>query len=230
MAEELLVRVENLGKIYETGSERTIALADINLRLEKGGFLAVVGPSGSGKTTLLSLLAGLDRPTSGRIYLDGTEISTLDERRLSQIRRNQLGIVFQTYNLVDELTSIENVELPLLFEGKQSVESRTRALGLLAQAGLVERAGRRPFELSSGEQQRVAVARALANEPRLVLMDEPTGNLDQENSEALISLVKTLNQEQGVAFVVATHNMEVAEQARSRIVLRGGRVVSSLPT
>ena len=230
MDEEPLVRVENLCKIYETGTERTFALANVNLRLEKSGFLAVVGPSGSGKTTLLSLLAGLDRPTSGRIYLDGIEISTLDERRLSQIRRRRLGMVFQTYNLLDELTTIENVELPLLLEGKQSGETKTRVLGLLAQAGLVEKAERRPFQLSSGEQQRVAVARALANEPRLVLMDEPTGNLDQENSEVLMSLVKTLNKEQGVAFVVATHNMEVAERARSQIALRAGRVVSGLPT
>jgi len=223
---EPLLQAENLSKVYETGPERTVALADVSLRVEKGGFVAVLGPSGSGKTTLLSLLGGLDRPTTGRVYLDGLDISALDEKRLSQIRRRRVGMVFQTYNLADELTVVENVELPLLFEGKPSSEMRKRALSLLGQVGLSHKAGRRPFQLSSGEQQRAAVARALANQPSLVLMDEPTGNLDQENSDVLMSLVKTMNLEKGVALVIATHNMNIAGQALSQVILKSGRIAS----
>ena len=227
MADETFVKVEGLNKTYEAGSEKVHALQDVSFEIKKSQYLAVLGPSGSGKTTLLTLLGGLDRPTTGRIFLDGVEISNLEEGRLSQIRRRQIGFVFQNYNLVDELTVLENVGLPLLFEGESWKKMQGRVLELLGEVGLSGKERRRPSQLSAGEQQRAAVARALANNPSLVLMDEPTGNLDEANSHALMGLVGKLNRESGITFVIATHNPEMAKSASSRILLRSGRIMLS---
>ena len=223
MGDGVILRTEALNKTYVNGPETTVALDNINMQVQRGEFLALYGPSGSGKTTLLFLLGGLDRPTSGRIYFDNTEVSNLDERRLSEIRRSTVGFVFQNYNLVDDLTALENVKLTMMFEGKSRPEMTQRANQLLSQIGLAHKGGYRPSQLSAGEQQRVATARALANRPRLVLMDEPTGNLDQENSRGLMSLVERIMKEEGVTFIVATHNPEIVQAASSKMFLKSGR-------
>ena len=225
MDDEAILRTEELCKTYVNGSETTVALDNINIQVDRGEFLALYGPSGSGKTTLLFLLGGLDRPTSGKIYFDGTEVSGLDERRLSKIRRSKVGFVFQNYNLVDDLTALENVKLTMMFDGKSGREMAQRARELLSQVGVAHKEGYRPSQMSAGEQQRVAVARALANRPRLVLMDEPTGNLDQANSRGLMRLVEQIMRTAGVTFIVATHNPEIVNAASSRIFLKSGRSI-----
>ncbi len=201
MDEQILLQTQELSKTYWNGPERTVALDQVNLQVHQGELLALYGPSGSGKTTLLFLLGGLDRPTSGRILLQGLEISNLDERRLSQVRRNVVGFVFQNYK-----------------------EMRERAIELIDLVGLAGKERHRPSQLSAGEQQRVATARALANRPRIVLMDEPTGNLDQENSRSLMQLVTSINRDEGVTFIVATHNLEIVRNTKSKILLKAGRL------
>ena len=222
-----LLRTEGLSKTYGNGPEKTVALDNVNLQINRGVLLAVYGPSGSGKTTLLFLLGGLDKPTSGRIYFEGVEVSNMSERKLSKLRRNSFGFVFQNYNLVDELTVLENVMLTMMFEGKPDGQRRDRAEELLRRVGVTGKERRRPSQLSAGEQQRVAVARAVANRPELVLMDEPTGNLDQENSQQLMRLVTEMVQGEGTTCVVATHNLEIVNEAPSKVVLKSGRIVSS---
>lgn len=227
MDDMVILRTEGLSKTYGNGPERTIALDGVNLQVAKGKLLALYGPSGSGKTTLLFLLGGLDKPTSGKIYFDGVEITNMSERRLSKLRRSAIGFVFQNYNLVDELTALENVMLSMMFEGKSEREMRSRGEQLLRRVGIAGKERRRPSQLSAGEQQRVAVARAIANRPQLILMDEPTGNLDQENSEELMRLVAEIIQGEGATCVVATHNLEVVHGANSKIFLKSGRIVGS---
>lgn len=226
MDDGIILRTEDLGKTYGNGPEKTVALDNVNLRVIRGKLMAVYGPSGSGKTTLLFLLGGLDRPTSGRIYFDGVEVSNMDERRLSKLRRSAIGFVFQNYNLVEELTVLENVMLTMMFEGKSEREMRDRAERLLQKVGVAGKERRRPSQLSAGEQQRVATARALANGPRLVLMDEPTGNLDQDNSQELMKLVTDMIQGEGATCVVATHNLDIVHDAPFKVFLKSGRVVN----
>ncbi len=226
MDDEIVLKTEDLSKTYGNGPEKTLALDNVNLRVMRGKMMAVYGPSGSGKTTLLFLLGGLDRPTSGRIYFDGVDITNMDERRLSKLRRSAIGFVFQNYNLVEELTVLENVMLTMMFEGKSEGEMKDRAEQLLHKVGIAGKERRRPSQLSAGEQQRVATARALANGPRLVLMDEPTGNLDQENSQELMQLVTDMIQREGATCVVATHNLDIVHEAPSKVFLKSGRIVS----
>jgi len=221
-----ILRTEGLTKTYGSGPEKTIALDNVNLQVARGKTLAVYGPSGSGKTTLLFLLGGLDKPTLGKIYFDGTEVTNMNERRLSKLRRNSIGFVFQNYNLVDDLTVLENVMLTMTFEGKPDAEMKDRARELLHRVGVVGKEQRRPSQLSAGEQQRVATARAVANRPKLVLMDEPTGNLDQENSQQLMRLVADMIQGEGATCVVATHNLEIVNEAPSKVFLKSGRIVN----
>ena len=227
MDDAVILRTEGLSKTYGNGPEKTVALDNVNLQITRRKLLAVYGPSGSGKTTLLFLLSGLDKPTSGRIYFNGVEVSSMNERRLSRLRRNAIGFVFQNYNLVDELTVLENVMLTMMFEGKPGAERRDRVEELLRRVGIAGKERRRPSQLSAGEQQRVAVARAVANRPELVLMDEPTGNLDQENSQQLMRLVTEMVQGEGTTCVVATHNLEIVNEAPSKVFLESGRIVSS---
>lgn len=227
MDDAAILRTEGLTKTYGKGSGKTVALDNVNLKITRGKLLAVYGPSGSGKTTLLFLLGGLDKPTSGRIYFEGVEVSNMSERRLSKLRRNSFGFVFQNYNLVDELTVLENVMLTMIFEGKPDAERKDRAKELLRRVGITGKERRRPSQLSAGEQQRVAVARSVANRPELVFMDEPTGNLDQENSQQLMRLVADMVQGEGATCVVATHNLEVVNEAPSKVFLKSGRIVSS---
>ena len=230
MDNNLILRTESLSKTYVNGPEKTVALDDVNLNVRRGELLAIYGPSGSGKTTLLFLLGGLDRPTSGQIFLDSLEISNLDERRLSTLRRNEVGFVFQNYNLVEDLTVLENVKLTMMFEGKSEQEMAQRASDVLRKVGVAHKEKNRPSQLSAGEQQRVATARALANRPRLVLMDEPTGNLDQDNSRGLMSLIEEIRIAEGVTFIVATHNQEIVQATASKIFLKGGRIVNDSST
>jgi putative ABC transport system ATP-binding protein len=225
--DKFILRTEGLSKTYGNGPERTIALDSVSLQVARGKMLALYGPSGSGKTTLLFLLGGLDKPTSGRIYFNGVEVTNMNERRLSRLRRNAIGFVFQNYNLVDELTVSENVMLSMMFEGKSKREMRSRAEQLLSRVGIIGKEQRRPSQLSAGEQQRVAVARAIANEPQVVLMDEPTGNLDQENSQQLMRLVADMVQAEGTTCVVATHNLEIVHEAQSKVFLKSGQIVGS---
>ncbi len=228
MAEEPVLRTDELNKTYWNGPEKTVALDGINLEIRKGELLAVYGPSGSGKTTLLFLLGGFDKPTSGRILLDGIEISNMDEYRLSRIRRSNVGFVFQNYNLVEDLSVQENVSLTMMFEGKTEKEMKERTAELLGKVGLVGKERHRPSQLSAGEQQRVAIARALANRPRLVLMDEPTGNLDQDNSRAIMQLVTNIIRADGVTFIIATHNLEIVQETPSRLFLKAGQIATDL--
>ena len=226
MDEEPILRTDELNKTYWNGPEKTVALDDVNLKVRRGELLALYGPSGSGKTTLLFLLGGFDKPTSGRILLDGIEISNMNEQRLSTIRRSTVGFVFQNYNLVEELTVLENVRLTMMFDGKHGEEMKKRTSELLNKVGLVGKERHRPSQLSAGEQQRVAIARALANRPMLVLMDEPTGNLDQDNSRAIMQLVASVMRADGVTFIIATHNLEIVQETPSRLFLKAGRVAT----
>ena len=224
MVDQSVLRTEELNKTYWNGPEKTVALNDVNLDIRKGELLAVYGPSGSGKTTLLFLLGGFDKPTSGRILIDGIDVSNMDEHRLSRIRRSTVGFVFQNYNLVEDLNVRENISLTMMFEGKPEREIRERTAELLDKVRLVGKEQHRPSQLSAGEQQRVAIARALANRPPLVLMDEPTGNLDQDNSRAIMQLVAGIIKADGVTFVITTHNLEIVQETPSRLFLQGGRV------
>jgi putative ABC transport system ATP-binding protein len=200
------------------------ALRGVDLTIARGEFVALVGPSGSGKSTVLNLIGGLDRPTSGQVWINGTELSTSDERTLTRHRRQHVGFVFQTFNLLPRLTAEENVALPLMFSGVPEKERRGRARVLLEQVGLGPRLTHRPTQLSGGEQQRVAIARALIGQPALLLADEPTGNLDTVTGAEIMALLKELNQEQGLTLLAVTHDPEVAAFADRIVKLRDGQV------
>ena len=222
-----LLRLENIEKAYRQGEVDVPALAGVNLKIREGDFVALVGPSGSGKTTLLNIMGGLDAPTQGHAYLDGTDITELDEAKLSDFRLNELGFIFQAYNLVPVLSALENVELIMVLQGRPPNERRERAAHYLNMVGLGDVMGRRPAALSGGQQQRVAVARALAAEPRLVLADEPTANLDSENANALLDIMHRLCHEQKTTFIFSTHDQRVMRRAERIITLRDGKIVSN---
>ncbi|HEM61753.1 MAG TPA: ABC transporter ATP-binding protein [Chloroflexi bacterium] len=200
------------------------ALRGVDLTIGRGEFVALVGPSGSGKSTVLNLIGGLDRPTSGEVWIDGVELSASDERTLTRHRRQHVGFVFQTFNLLPRLTANENVALPLMFSGVPRGERLDRAKQLLERVGLAERLNHRPGQLSGGEQQRVAIARALVSRPALLLADEPTGNLDTTTGTGIMALLKELNEESDLTLLVVTHDPEVAAFADRIVALRDGRV------
>jgi putative ABC transport system ATP-binding protein len=224
-ADELLVSAEELVKTYHVGKVDAQALRGVTLDVHAHEFLAVVGPSGSGKTTLLNLIGALDAPTSGRLHVLGHDLADMSRRRRADLRLHSLGFVFQAYNLVPVLTARENVEFVLELQGA-GAERRDRALSVLETLGLVEFADRRPNELSGGQQQRVAVARAVAANPALVLADEPTANLDGENAELLLDMMRDLNRRNGTTFVFSTHDPRVVAHARRIVTLVDGRVDS----
>ncbi len=219
-----ILLVEDVEKVYSSGSSSVAALRGVGFRLEPGDFVALMGPSGCGKTTLLHLAGAMDRPTAGRLVLDGDDLGTLGEEELARLRRRKIGFVFQFFNLLPTLTVRENVALPLLLENLPKKECLERAMELLARVGLDRRTAHYPSELSGGEMQRAAVARAVVGKPRLVLADEPTGSLDSDNGTRVLELLKELNRELDITLVVATHSEEVAGYASRRIVLRDGRV------
>jgi putative ABC transport system ATP-binding protein len=227
MSDEPLYELRDVRRIYRTGGGEVRALDGIDATIGRGEFLAVEGPSGSGKSTLLQLLGGLDRPTSGSLLFDGRELGELDNRALTRVRCRDIGFVFQAFNLIPTLSAAENVEaamVPLEHDGKKR---RARAADLLDRVGLANRASHLPSLLSGGEQQRVAIARALANEPRVILADEPTGNLDSTTADEVVSVLRTLSVDNGVTVIIVTHARDVAERTPYRIRLRDGRVIDT---
>jgi putative ABC transport system ATP-binding protein len=222
---EEVICLQNVSKTYKMGEQDVHAVEDVSLSFVEGIFCAVMGPSGSGKSTMLNLLGCLDRPTSGRYVLASEDVSTLDDDRLSEIRLKYLGFVFQSFNLIPQLTVLENIALPLFYLGWHTDESERRATEISEQVGLAERLRHRPTELSGGQQQRVAVARALANDPKIILADEPTGNLDTATGEQIMELLTSLNR-QGKTIIMVTHEASVAAHANRRIHMRDGRIES----
>ena len=220
-----IVEARNLVKTYRMGLTEVQALRGVDLIVEKGEFLSVMGRSGSGKSTLLNLLGCLDRPTEGKVFINGVEVTALPRRKLPRIRQQMVGFVFQQFNLLPELTALENVTLPLRYSRVGRAEGRRRAMELLEQAGLGDRYTHRPAELSGGEQQRVAVARALINRPAIVLGDEPTGELDTHTAAELMALLHDLNQTQGQTFIIVTHDPGVAEKTDRTIYLSDGMIL-----
>ena len=219
------IRAVDLARTYEVGETEVEALRGINIEVVAGQFVALVGPSGSGKSTFLNLAGGLDRPTSGELWVDGVELSASKEKVLTEHRRKRVGFVFQSFNLLPRLTALENVALPLMFVGVPEEKRQQRARELLNQVGLEERLEHRPTQLSGGEQQRVAIARALVARPTIILADEPTGNIDSATGTEIMDLLRRLNKEQGVTLLLVTHDADAAAFADRVIQVRDGQIV-----
>jgi len=222
---EVVLKTVNLTKVYERGGKKIHALSDVTLQINRGDYVAIMGPSGSGKTTLLNILGCLDKPTSGSVIIDGIDVTKLDEKELSEIRRNKIGFVFQAFNLIPILSAIENVELPMECAKIPKHERRKRARQLLNLVGLSGRAEHRPHELSAGEQQRVAIARALANKPSIILADEPTGNLDSKTGQHIMKLLGLLNYKIGTTIIVVTHDQKMASLTGRILFLEDGKLL-----
>lgn len=221
-----VISSENLHKTYEESKVPVKALNGVDLEIKSGEFTAIVGPSGSGKSTLLNIIGGLDRPSEGKILVSETNMAELSENQLIKFRLQNIGFVFQAYNLIPVLTAEENVGFIMQLQGKSKKETKTRVKTLLESVGLGDRLHNRPNELSGGQQQRVAVARALASKPQFVLADEPTANLDSKSTENLLDIMMRLNQEEGITFVFSTHDQRVVNRARRVITLEDGKIVS----
>jgi len=219
-----MLELENITKVYKAGQTEVPALRGISCRIESGEMVSIIGPSGSGKSTLMNIIGCLDKPTSGRYLLDGTEVSELNDNQLAEIRNKKIGFIFQSFNLLSRTTALANVELPLIYSGASN--RRQRALQVLESVGLAHRITHRPSELAGGEQQRVAIARALVNNPALILADEPTGNLDTRTSQEIMSIFKKLN-EQGMTIVLVTHEPDIAAYTQRTIKLRDGQIEAS---
>jgi putative ABC transport system ATP-binding protein len=222
-----VIELQDVTRVYKIGEVETHALRGLDLTIEEGEFTAIVGPSGSGKTTMLQLMGCLDRPTGGRVHINGRDVTRLNPNKRADLRKGTIGFVFQFFALIPGLTAYENVELPLLLSGTKKAERRERANELLESVGLSDRARHRPDQMSGGEQQRVAIARALATHPVLVLADEPTANLDTENGRQIMEIMQRLNQETGTTFIFATHDPRVITFARRVVELRDGRVTEN---
>jgi putative ABC transport system ATP-binding protein len=218
-----IVAIENLSKVYQLGSVELRVLRDLNLSIEQGEYVAIMGPSGSGKSTLLNMIGCLDRPTSGNYFLGGENVSELEDTELSLIRGARIGFVFQSFNLINQLNVIENIEVPMYYQGRSERQSTERAKELAEMVGLGDRTEHRPSELSGGQQQRVAVARALANDPLIILADEPTGNLDSESGAEILKILVDLHK-QGKTLIIVTHDRDVAASAERIVELLDGRI------
>ncbi len=227
MPDHAIVKLENVVKTYQMGLVTVQALRGVSLEFAEGDYISIMGPSGCGKSTLLNLLGCLDRPTSGRYFLGPDDVSQLEDDALSAIRGARLGFVFQSYNLIQQLTVLENIEVPLYYQGRPEQESRTIATALARRVGLADRLDHKPFELSGGQQQRVAIARALVNDPLVLLADEPTGNLDSSSGIEILKIVDDLNQ-QGKTIIMVTHDPGIARHAGRTIRLRDGQVESDV--
>ena len=222
-----IVEAVNLKKTYMLGKIPVEALRGVNLKVESGDFLAILGPSGSGKSTMLNLIGALDKPTAGTLLIDGVDVSTLSDNQLSDLRR-RVGFVFQFFNLIHRFTARDNVELSLSIAGISKAERKKRAEELLETVGLKDRINHKPTELSGGQQQRVAIARALANNPRFLLMDEPTGNIDSRTAREIMKLVKKLNEEKGVTIIMVTHDQHLAREAKRMVQMFDGVITSDV--
>lgn len=218
------VEAVNLTKTYRVGHTDYPALRGVSFRIEKGELVAIVGPSGSGKSTILNLIGALDRQTSGNVFVDGINLRKLDEDKLAVLRNRKIGFIYQSFNLIQRLTSLENVEMPLISRGTPENVRKTKATRMLKMVGLGNKLNKKPTELSGGEQQRVAVARALIAQPAIVIGDEPTGNLDSKTTMEILNLVVNMNKEKGITFILVTHNMEVAEMTHRIISIKDGLV------
>jgi putative ABC transport system ATP-binding protein len=223
-SKELAVETVNLAKVYRSGSVEFPALQGVTMKIEKGELVSIVGPSGSGKSTLLNLLGMLDQPTRGKVFVNGRDTSKLSQRQRADFRNKYIGFIFQSHNLVARTSALRNIELPALVSRLSSGERTKRAVDLLRRVGLGDKGRRKPTELSGGEQQRVATARALMNNPAIVLGDEPTGNLDSKTGREIVDLIRELNDEMNITFVLVTHNPEVANATHRIIHLRDGKI------
>lgn len=224
MSNSLLLQCENLCKTYQEGKMHTDVLHDVSFAMQPGEMMAIVGTSGSGKSTLLHLLGGLDSPTSGEVIFKGQSLNAMSSSAKSELRNRELGFIYQFHHLLPDFTALENVAMPLLIGKKKSAEVQERALAMLEAVGLQHRSNHRPSELSGGERQRVAIARALVNNPSLVLADEPTGNLDQRNADSIFELLGELNVRQGTAFLVVTHDLQLANRLTRQLEMRDGKL------
>jgi len=219
-----IVRVANVHKRFKLGKVEVHALQGINLEIAKGHYISIMGPSGSGKSTLFNMIGGLDKPSSGKVYIDEVDIAQLDAYELAWLRCRKIGYIFQTFNIIQVMTALENVTLPMIFAGMSNDAAVDKGLQLLGLVGLADRYHHKPSELSGGQQQRVAIARALANDPAIILADEPTGNLDLNTGEEIISLLKRLSQERGVTVISATHDFKMLNVSDQVVWIRDGRV------
>ncbi len=223
-----IISIKNVWKTYKIGDNEVHALRGLDLAVKKGEFLAIMGPSGSGKSTSMNMVGCLDIPTKGSVYLDGKDISKMTESHLAQIRGKKIGFIFQKFNLINTLTAKENVMLPMMFQGYDQEQRSERADMLLKLVELDDRANHQPNELSGGQQQRVAIARSLANDPDVILADEPTGNLDSKSGENVMTFLEKLHREKGTTIVMVTHDEDVAEHADRVEYLKDGKIVQSL--
>ncbi len=225
-SDNIIIETKDVWKIYKLGKIEYPALRGVSVRIRKGEFVSIMGPSGSGKSTFLNLIGALDRPTRGEVLIDGKRLKELSDEQLARFRRNHIGFIFQTFNLIPRLTALENVEVPMIANGIPAGARKKRAMELLELVGLKEVATHRPNELSGGEQQRVAIARALANNPKIILADEPTGNLDTKNKISVMQLLSELNKKKNVTIIVVTHDPMITEYTPRIISLRDGKIIS----
>jgi putative ABC transport system ATP-binding protein len=223
-SDEKIVRTRDLVRIYPMGETEVRALNGITLDIARGEYVSIVGPSGSGKSTLFNLIGGLDKPTSGSVYINEVDVAQLSPAELAYLRCHTIGYIFQTFNLIQVRTALENVTLPMLFAGLSAEEAEEKGIELLTQVGLGDRLHHRPSELSGGQQQRVAIARALANDPAIILADEPTGNLDLKTGKEIIDLLRQLNKERGVTVVAATHDLKMLDVSDRIVYIRDGEI------
>ena len=229
MSNKPVLQIQKVTKTYNLGKRNVPALSNLNLTVNAGEFVAIMGPSGSGKTTLLNVIGCIDKPTTGQVLIDGVDMTNLPESQLYKIRRDKMGFVFQTFNLLPYLNARENVELPMEGQKGSKTERKKKASELLAMVGLSGREEHRPQRLSAGEQQRVAIARALANNPAIILADEPTGNLDSKNKQEIIKLLANLNLNHGTTIIMVTHDNQAATNTERMLLLRDGKIVKEIP-
>lgn len=220
-----MIKVQNLRKVYKVGNEKVVALDNINLEIEKGEFCCIVGTSGSGKSTLLNQLAGLEKPTKGSVTISGENISKMDEKRLAIFRQNNIGFIFQSYNLMPTMTAVENVAFPLMFKGVPKKEREKKARAILAEMHMKDRMKHKPTELSGGQQQRVGIARAFVGKPAVIFADEPTGNLDSKTTEQVMDMLIDISEKNNITFVMVTHDNELAKKAKRVVTLVDGNIV-----
>ncbi len=224
MLDQTIVRTKDVKRVYRMGNVEVHALRGINLEIRAGEYLSIMGPSGSGKSTFFNMVGGLDKPSDGKVYIDEVDVAQLDAYELAWLRCRKIGYIFQTFNLIPVMTALENVTLPMVFAGLNNDQARDKGMDLLERVGLADRYSHKPFELSGGQQQRVAIARSMANDPAIILADEPTGNLDLRTGQEIIEILVRMNKERGVTVITATHDMKMLSASDRVVWIRDGRV------